>query len=309
MLDHAKTGEDPKLARTKVDGFLLELSDRLDPSPMQDVIAQHLASGGDRARAGVTYETCMLAGHSDGSALATAGCVEALHQASLIHDDLTDRSPSRRGRPAVWAEYGDAVALAAGDHLVSLAYACLAEAHALEPKRSLGVVHRAVSSTIRGQYAEMAGRHGTDIARRTPPFEKRVPDIFGMWSEMAVKKSGPLLTLGQELAMPRNGDPADLTRLREVGKTLSVGYQILDDCDDVGEDRAAPGTISNLCLLFECFGDLTPDEAIETSLMNARRALRKAAEDAACITGGLGVPTRKLALRKLSKTEGLLNAF
>jgi len=59
-------------------------------------------------------------------ALPAAAAIELIHNFSLVHDDIQDESPLRRGRPTVWAEHGEATARAAGDYLFARAFAQLA---------------------------------------------------------------------------------------------------------------------------------------------------------------------------------------
>jgi len=299
MLDHARSQGDVGLSRSDIDSYLVDLSDRCDRSPIRDIVVELLANGGGRHRAQLAYLNCRCVGHDHASALAAAGCVEALHQASLVHDDLSDRSATRRGRPSVWAEHGDAVALAAGDHLISLAYMCIAEATDVEPRRSLGLVHRAVSSTIRGQCADLALASGGQTFRDT--------GIIADWSRVAVLKTGPLLALGPELAAASGGAAKDVTALREACLRLAIGYQILDDLRDRDEDRAVGGTMSNLCLRLEASG-LTSAEAAETVLLHAERELHRAAHDAAGIPGAMGAPVARLCRARLRDMEALLHA-
>lgn len=300
MLDHARSPDDSALRRMEIDNYLLDLSERCDPSPMRDIVAEHLASGGDRVRARLTHESCRRAGRPDASALSLAACVEALHQASLVHDDLTDRSPVRRGRPAIWAAHGDAVALAAGDHLISLAYACLGDAAHLDMAQSLTLVHRAVSSTIRGQCAGLEHDSGWDTGAED--------DILACWTRVAELKSGPLLALGPELAMVSGSDPGAADDIRRSCGRLALGYQILDDCKDRDEDRAASGPISNLCLLLEGRG-LTTAEALETALLHAEHELRGAARNAMRVSGGMGEPVARICQDRLRAMEALLHAL
>ncbi|MFW5642064.1 MAG: polyprenyl synthetase family protein [Roseicyclus sp.] len=288
-----------EIGRAEIDGFLLDLSERCDPSPICRIIAEHLASGGARVRARLAYATCRIAGQGHASARAVAACVEALHQASLVHDDLTDRSETRRGRAAVWAAHGDAVALATGDHLVSLAFCCLAEARDIDPRRALLEVHRAVSATIRGQCADLARgpalRDGRDAPR----------DPFAAWSRMAVQKAGPLLALGPDLALPA-GRATELAALHGACRRLALGYQALDDISDAAEDRAE-GRTANLCLRLEAAG-LTGAEARDSALLHAERELGRAARGAAAVPGELGQPLARLCLRKLREAEVLADA-
>ncbi|MFP4405762.1 polyprenyl synthetase family protein [Rhodosalinus sp.] len=306
MLDQATSRDDPGLSPAEMDDHLLAVSDRLDPSAIRDIVAGHLASGGDRARARLTYRTCRCAGLGHASAMALAACVEALHQASLVHDDLTDRSALRRGRPAVWAEHGEAVALAVGDHLISLAYACLADAAEVDPREGLVLVHRAVSATIRGQCADL---QSDSPAGASDSGAGGGAGVLADWSRVAALKAGPLLALGPDLAMTARDDGAEArAMLRAACLRLAIGYQILDDCRDIAQDRSAERPEANLCLRFEASG-LTAAEAADTALLHAECALRRAARDASAVPDGLGAPVARLCRTKLHETEALVDAL
>ncbi len=62
------------------------------------------------------------------AAIRSSVAVELIHMASLVHDDVLDRAPLRRGRPTVFAEAGRERAISLGDHLFSTAFSVLAEA-------------------------------------------------------------------------------------------------------------------------------------------------------------------------------------
>ncbi len=152
------------------------------------------------------------------------GAVQLAHEASLLHDDVIDGAPIRRGAPTVVAARGVGAALVEGDHLLTSAYRLAAAT------RSLAWVDRfarAVERTVAGERAQaVAGR----------------PPGPGEYEEILLGKSGELL--GAALAAPAvlAGHPA-APRHYELGRRIGLVYQMLDDlldyCPGAGGGKAA----------------------------------------------------------------------
>jgi geranylgeranyl pyrophosphate synthase len=184
--------------------------------------AQHLSAGGSRIRARLALHACAALGVPDGPAEAVAAACELLHNASLVHDDLQDRDPHRRGQETVWRRHGDATAICVGDLLLSAAYGALAVTGA-----DVGVLmarmHRRVGAVISGQCEDLALQgHAIDSLER--------------YERVARGKSGPLLILPLELALAL-ADRADAVGIAaEAGALFAIGYQAADDLEDVKRD-------------------------------------------------------------------------
>ena len=96
MLDKVRLPEASTGNKGEIDDDLLRLAEGYDASPILTNKAHHLSIGGNSVAAQLDHELCKRAGFSDLSSLAAFGCIEALHQASLIHDDLIDGRPGSR---------------------------------------------------------------------------------------------------------------------------------------------------------------------------------------------------------------------
>jgi geranylgeranyl diphosphate synthase type I len=88
--------------------------------PLQRIILEHLETGGKQLRGRLALASAAALGLKPVEAAPLAAACELLHNATLIHDDLQDGDEVRRGRPAVWARYGVAQAINAGDLLLML---------------------------------------------------------------------------------------------------------------------------------------------------------------------------------------------
>ena len=162
---------------------------RASAGPVQQAVLHHLRSGGSRTRAAIGVAAGTSLGLEARDTVAIAAAAELLHNASLIHDDLQDRSETRRGEAAVWATYGENLAICAGDLLISAAYAALAQVSRPDLTADLiRIAHDAVARTIDGQAHDLALQQGY------------VRD-FERYKEVAGGKSGPLLSVAVELAL------------------------------------------------------------------------------------------------------------
>src|SRR2546425_5947223 len=106
-----------------VEGYLAELA--LTPELHgQAESVRYALVGGKRVRAVICLATAEAAGAEAERALPAAAALELVHAFSLVHDDLPalDNDAERRGRPSVWAAYGEATAILAGDALLAEAF-------------------------------------------------------------------------------------------------------------------------------------------------------------------------------------------
>jgi geranylgeranyl diphosphate synthase type II len=112
--------------------------------------------GGKRVRAVICLATAEAAGAEPEEALPAAAALELVHAFSLVHDDLPalDNDPERRGRGSVWAEFGEAVAVLAGDALLAEAFRLALSYPFPQVGRELA---QATLGMIGGQYLDITG--------------------------------------------------------------------------------------------------------------------------------------------------------
>jgi len=197
----------------------------------------HMQSGGKRSRAMLCVECGEKTGISVNDSIYLAACVECLHNASLIQDDLQDCSGNRRGRIAVWKTFGLDTTLCLIDLLVSAAYGSLAK---LEKSDSLPAlisrVHQAISQTLRGQMADTSEAGCEDKS-------------VGYFVDIAQAKSGPFFALAMELPLIASGNEGCLEIARSAAVHFATGYQIFDDIVDLEQDRQE-GNNHNIVIAF-----------------------------------------------------------
>lgn len=201
--------------------------------------SEHFAAGGSRVRAHICLDASVRLGLSHSDSLCAAAVCELLHNASLIQDDLLDRTTLRRDAPSIWVKHGDTVAVCTGDLMLSSAYGLLGELswpNLIAP--ALRLVHQRTSEVILGQVAEGVARQ-TERESTTTRYER-----------LAKAKSASLLSLSLELPLLLSGNDLRLADAHRVASDFAVAYQIADDLADVVQD-AEEGSSNLLLSLME----------------------------------------------------------
>lgn len=185
-----------------------------------------LSLGGKRLRPVLTLAGCDLFGKDPSLALGSAMAVELFHNFSLIHDDILDAAPLRRGQPTVHKKWNTNIAILSGDVMLVKAFECLSD----YPADKFQLLSRKLSATAiqvcEGQQLDMN-------------FESRMDVTVGEYIEMITGKTAVLL--GCCLAMGAINAGAtddDQEAIYGFGTHLGISFQLLDDLLDVYADTA-----------------------------------------------------------------------
>ena len=145
----------PDELRGLVEEYLDELALAVELHGQEESVRYALV-GGKRVRGVLCLATAEAAGAAVETALPAAASLELVHAFSLVHDDLPalDDDAERRGRPSVWAEYGEAVAVLAGDALLAEAFRLALSYQTTSVARELA---EATLGMIGGQYLDITG--------------------------------------------------------------------------------------------------------------------------------------------------------
>lgn len=190
------------------------------------------ASGGKGVRQALAVLGAESAGAPARAGVPAAVAVELVHVFSLLHDDIMDGDPARRGRPTVWKAYGTGPAVLAGDALFALAVETLADtgsgAEAVRP------LSAALMDLVRGQ--------ADDLLFATRPWrgpERVRPQEYRV---MAEGKTGALLGCAAALgALLGGAPPAEVAALDRAGRHLGIAFQIVDDVLGIWGDPLVTG--------------------------------------------------------------------
>ena len=220
-----------------VDGlpeYVAQVETRLDTAVARnggrvaEVAAGTLQAGGKRLRPMLVFLCAPPAGRPS-TALAQAGsAVELVHMATLVHDDVLDRAPLRRGRPTVWREHGAEVASAVGDYLFARAFAELTETGDMQAVSTLA---DACLALARGEILQRA--QAGDPATTAEQYLERCRLKTGRLFAAAAMLGGRLGGL----------DASQVELLGTFGVSLGLAFQIADDildCDGQPDTTGKP---------------------------------------------------------------------
>jgi geranylgeranyl diphosphate synthase type II len=196
------------------------------PALLIEAMDYSLMAGGKRLRPTLVLESAIACGGTaNRSALSAAGAIELIHTFSLVHDDLPamDNDDLRRGRPTNHKVYGDAMAILAGDAMVSLAFELIAID--ADPAVAAKLIAELAHSTgpqgmIGGQVLDMDGEQKSLSLEQLQQLHRM--------------KTGALLRSACRLgALSTNASEAQLSALTDFGRYLGLAFQIVDDVLDV----------------------------------------------------------------------------
>src|ERR1700741_958808 len=130
--------------------------------PLGREVAQYIvAAGGKRLRPAVLLLSCGAVGYRErGPALQLAAVVDFIHTATLLHDDVVDESPMRRGRSTANAAFGNAASVLVGDFLYSRAFQMMVEVNDM---RVMQVLAEATNTIAGGEVLQLMGSHDPDV--------------------------------------------------------------------------------------------------------------------------------------------------
>ncbi|MFQ5397980.1 MAG: polyprenyl synthetase family protein [Anaerolineae bacterium] len=189
---------------------------------------------GKRIRPVLCLLSCQAAGGDWRQALPAAVAVELLHNFSLIHDDIEDASPTRRGRLTVWKLWGIELAINSGDAMFAVAHLAMNRLvdRGVDPTVAVTALRRFDETCLRltqGQHADMC-------------FETRDEVSVDEYLEMITGKTAVLLSLCTELGALIAGADADtVAHYAAFGQALGLAFQVKDDILGVWGDEAVTG--------------------------------------------------------------------
>ncbi|MGH7056790.1 MAG: polyprenyl synthetase family protein [Acetobacteraceae bacterium] len=196
-------------------------------------LAQHLvAAGGKRIRPLLTLASARMCGYpprdspSGARHVRLAACVEFIHTATLLHDDVVDESALRRGLASANAVFGNQAPILVGDFLFARAFQIMVGdgSHAV-----LAILSDAAATIAEGEVLQLATQN--DLATS----EAR-------YLEVVHGKTAALFAAACQVGAVLAGRPAAEERaLREYGRNLGMAFQLTDDALDYAAEQAALG--------------------------------------------------------------------
>ena len=220
--------------KKRIDVFNGELEEYLK-NGYPDILyaaAKHLPlAGGKRLRPCISMLSCETVCGDGKRVIPLAIALELIHNFTLVHDDIMDKSHLRRNLPTVHVKFGESTAIVAGDLLFTKAFEVM---HGIS--RDLSVFKEVDFGLIEctrdiceGQYLDME-------------FEKRRDVTEKEYMEMIEKKTAALFMFAAEGgAIVGGGTREEINALKKYGKSLGLAFQIQDDYLDISSDERTLG--------------------------------------------------------------------
>ncbi len=191
---------------------------RSEVNLIQKMSNHHLRSGGKRLRALLTLESAKLTGYKeDKRDINLAACVELIHSATLLHDDVIDESELRRGVKTTNSVWGNQSSILVGDYLLSRCFEMMVEDGDLEVLKLLSSTS---SKIAQGEVLQLQHKGEADLLEETyiDIINLKTASLFS-----AATKTGACLSGANE---------KEKKALESYGRNLGLAFQIADDALD-----------------------------------------------------------------------------
>ena len=205
---------------------------------VQEAMAYSLLGGGKRIRAVLCLVFCRLCGGTTEEAMPFACAIEMVHAYSLIHDDLPcmDDDDLRRGKPSCHIRYGEAMAVLAGDGLLTLGFGTMLDQYHTGKYSPQRVVKAAAELAGAIGSAGMVGGQVIDIQHEGKPITGEALNLLHSL------KTGSLIRASARIGCIIAGASDDIiAKADSYAKNLGLAFQITDDLLDVTSTPEALG--------------------------------------------------------------------
>ena len=220
------------LHRNRVEGVILQSLSKMKQERLHGAMTHLFTGGGKRLRATLPYLVGEAVGEVHDGHYTLGACIEIIHNFTLVHDDIMDQDPIRRGLEAVHVAYDDATAINAGDAMLAVGFEILAESPHIE-NENLAFLVRSIGEMVRkvaeGQMVDMEFENREDVSEAA-----YISMIKG-------KTSAMFETCAMTGAKLAGADDATVNNMAEWGLNLGLCFQIMDDLIDITGDTETLG--------------------------------------------------------------------
>jgi geranylgeranyl diphosphate synthase type II len=207
-----------------ISGAIDQLNFPASPAELYEPIRYTLSLGGKRLRPRLLLMAAQMFGARPEVALMPALGLEVFHNFTLLHDDIMDEAPLRRGKPTVHSRWNTNIAILSGDVMFAEACRLISNAPAESLRDVLNVFFKAAVEVCEGQQYDMN-------------FEKREDVTISEYLEMIRLKTAVLLGAGLQMgALCGKASTENAGFLYHFGCNLGIAFQLMDDILDVYGD-------------------------------------------------------------------------
>ena len=181
-------------------------------------LAGHLiSSGGKRLRPVLTLLCAQMCNYQGQKHVPLAACVEFIHTATLLHDDVVDKSDLRRGRKTTNAVWGNPASVLVGDFLYSRAFEMMVAVNRMAIMQIMSATTNRISE---GEVLQLLNTHSPNVSEAD-------------YLETITRKTAKLFESAAQIgALLANAAPATESALAEFGLNIGISFQIIDDALD-----------------------------------------------------------------------------
>ena len=240
---HTEQGRSTLLSSIELE--LQKQVSRLDQprtKPFHEMLTYHMGWTGDgagpeatgkRIRPLMVLLSAAACGEDWQKALPAAAAVELVHNFSLVHDDIQDNSPKRRGRDTAWVKWGAPMAINAGDALFVMSNQAIIDLKENYPAeivvRAAEILHNTCLDLTRGQFLDMSYEERTDLS------------VDDYWPMVAGKTAALLSACCHIGSLLGGADEEKQGAYRSFGQYLGLAFQVQDDILGIWGDEAVTG--------------------------------------------------------------------
>ena len=218
---------DSKLISSEVERLFASIEFTREPAGLYDPLRYMIGIGGKRIRPTLCLTACSLfCDELPPEVLDCAAALEVFHTFTLIHDDIMDRSPLRRGVPTVWKKWNEDTAILSGDVMLIDSYTRIAKAPAHCHSAVMDLFSKTAAEVCEGQQFDME-------------FESRSDVTMAEYEQMIGLKTAVLLACSAKTGSLVGGAPKEACdALYRYGYQLGMAFQVADDyLDAYGDEK------------------------------------------------------------------------
>ena len=219
------------LKETEIDALIVRMFDEIrftrEPAGLYDPLRYMIQIGGKRIRPRLCLTTYSFFSDTfDESILSPAAALEVFHSFTLMHDDIMDRSPLRRGMPTVWKKWNEDTAILSGDVMLIDAYQRISQAPKTVMGRVMPLFSRTAAQVCDGQQYDM-------------DFESLAEVPMADYNKMIGLKTAVLLACSAAMgAIIGGASEQESDALYNYGYELGMAFQVADDyLDAFGDEK------------------------------------------------------------------------
>lgn len=207
-----------------IEDALKAIHQKPEPARLYEPITYTLNLGGKRIRPALLLLANNLFGGEDKNAIDAALAIEVFHNFTLVHDDIMDDAPLRRGKPSVYNKWNTNVAILSGDVMLMQAIQLIAKKNHANLHEVLNLFNTTAIAVCEGQQMDMDFETSSTVS---------IDDYLKMIELKTAVLLAASLKIGAVLA---KSSKEDAQHIYEFGKNLGIAFQLMDDVLDLYGD-------------------------------------------------------------------------